>query len=354
MRKEFHKIAYQAHTLTKLRLYEAYIKAWLPVFMTNSGRVSEIWLFDLFCGPGCDRNGRKGSPLILLNELTKYLHLPSTKNPPKINIIFNDRKKWKINRLTKIIEQRPPLPDIVNIKLTSLPYADIFPHVAAVASKCSTACFIFIDQCGINAIGDNYLRQLASFPITDWLAFVASSSARRFIKHKNLALHLNQKGAWKDAHRTVADTCRELIANPDYFIVPFSIKHGNNIHGLLFGSSHPSGAEKFIKACWAEDKNAGEANFDIDGIIQNSSQLLKFFSKKLDAFEAELRDKIFVKEITNTKEAYEFALQFGVMASHAKAVLRKMKNEGMIANVPPLSYQTTIVRKDIKDITLIR
>lgn len=354
MVKEFHATAFQAHTLTKLRLYKAYIKAWLPVFMTSSGNVAEIWLFDLFCGPGCDRNGAKGSPLILLDELEKYLHLPSTKNPPKIRIIFNDRKKWKINHLKGLIENRPALSDIVSLELTSKPYAEIFPDVAKIACKRNTACFIFIDQCGINAIGDSYLKQLAKFPVTDWLAFVASGAARRFIKHKNIALQLNEKGAWKDAHRTVADTCRAIIANPGYYLVPFSIKHGNNIHGLLFGSNHPSGAEKFINACWNEDKNAGEANFDIDGKIQNSSQMLKLFSTKLDAFGAEFRDKILSREITNTREAYQFSLQFGVKASHAKDVLRAMKDEGAILKVPPLSYQTTIVRRNSEEIELAR
>ena len=355
MTKEFHATAFRPPTLTKLRLYKSYISGWLPVFMTNSVGVAEIWLFDLFCGPGCDRDGEKGSPLILLDELTKYLNFRSTRNPPKINILFNDRKKWKIEQLKGYIKSRSPLPRIVSIHFTSKSYFEIFPDVADVATRRDTACFIFIDQCGINAIGDDFLKQLASFPITDWLAFVASSQARRFIKHKNLAIHLDKKGAWRDAHRTVADTCRTIIGDPEYYLVPFSIKHLCNIHGLLFGSHHPSGADKFINACWTEDRNAGEANFDIDGKVQNSSRMLKLIpSKKLDAFEAEFRGRIIAGAITNTKEAYTFALQSGVKASHAKDVLKIMKKEGLISSVPALSYSTTIAKRGVKPITLVR
>lgn len=355
MTKEFHSEPFDEETLTKLRLYEAYIKSWLPVFMTNSVGVSSIWLFDLFCGPGNDCNGIKGSPLILLDELRKYLNCSATKHPPQINIVFNDLRKWKIRQLQDVVQSAPTLPSIVSIDYYSVKYSQIFPLVTSKAEKRDTACFVFIDQCGVNAIEGIYLKQLASFPITDWLAFVASSQARRFIEHESIKLQLTHRGEWRDAHRTVADTCRRIISVPNYYIVPFSLKKGCNVHGLLFGSGHPKGAEIFINACWAEDKNAGEANFDIDGNIQNSSRMLKLIpSKKLDAFDSEFKACILEGLISNTLEAYQFALQFGVRASHARDCLKRMKSDGLIASAPPLSYSSVISQGNIKPIKLIK
>jgi len=352
---EFHSSPFTDPTLAKLRLYKSYIHSWLPVFMNHSSIVSEIWVYDLFCGPGCDCNGVKGSPLILLDELEKYLQNKVTSTPPPINIIFNDKSKSKINNLKKILSKRPCSSARVNIHLKSMSYEEIFKEVDISAKRKDTACFIFIDQCGINAIEDMYLKQLADFPRTDWLAFVASSHARRFIKHANIKLKLKDKGEWRDAHRSVADTCRIIIDDPNYYIVPFSIKNKSNIYGLVFGSGHPLGAEKFINACWNEDKNSGEANFDIDGNVKNPANLLSLLpSKKLDAFEIEFEKLILEGQITNTKEAYIFALQSGVKSQHAKDVLKKMKKNRKIKDIPTLSYSTTIQKKKVETITVVR
>lgn len=355
MGKEFHKDPFSEETLTKLRLYQAYIHNWLPVFMSGGAYVNEIWIFDLFCGPGCDCNDVDGSPIILLKELKRYMNFTSTKNTVPINILFNDKTKWKIKHLKNNISNIDDISQIIKIYYENKEYSSIFNNVAKIASRKSNASFLFIDQCGVNAIKPEYIRQLTSFPKTDWLAFVASSQARRFLDHESIQSPPIKKGdKWHDAHRDIATACRTIIDDPEYYIVPFSIKKKGNIHGLLFGSGHPLGAEKFINACWSEDVNAGEANFHIDGIIQNTSRLLSLLpSKKLEVFKDVLWEKIETQKLKNTLEIYKFALHSGVKASHAKKVLTQMKKGGVISKIPPLSYSSTILKNNVEPIILL-
>ncbi len=63
------------------------------------------------------------------------------------------------------------------------------------------------------------------------------------------------------------DKYRSLIpSNSKLKIFPFSIKKGAHIYGIIFGSKHILGVEKFLKIAWNKNKINGEANFDNDNI----------------------------------------------------------------------------------------
>jgi len=73
MANPFRDKPYDSGTLTKLKIFELYAQEWIPVFVSQpepSFRESRI--FDLFCGPGSDRNGVPGSPLRILEQLRRY------------------------------------------------------------------------------------------------------------------------------------------------------------------------------------------------------------------------------------------------------------------------------------------
>ena len=52
--------------------------------------------------------------------------------------------------------------------------------------------------------------------------------------------------------------------NKEYFLAPFSIKKDKNIYGLIFGSNHSFGIEKFLNISWKLNENSGDANYNID------------------------------------------------------------------------------------------
>ncbi|MFO7903844.1 MAG: hypothetical protein R6U98_14365, partial [Pirellulaceae bacterium] len=53
-------------------------------------------------------------------------------------------------------------------------------------------------------------------------------------------------------------------------LYPFTLKKGANIYGLVFGSKHPLGVEKFLDLAWSKNEINGEANFDIDKDVHKS------------------------------------------------------------------------------------
>ena len=52
------------------------------------------------------------------------------------------------------------------------------------------------------------------------------------------------------------------------FYITFQLERDQIIYGLIFGSRHSFGMEKFLKVYWDKDKLAGESNF----LINNDHQ----------------------------------------------------------------------------------
>src|SRR5581483_2119462 len=73
MPDDFHNKPFDAGTLAKLRIFELYTEAWLPVFLSQpKPPFEELHIYDFFSGPGTDSSGLYGSPLRILSQLRKY------------------------------------------------------------------------------------------------------------------------------------------------------------------------------------------------------------------------------------------------------------------------------------------
>ena len=103
--KNFYKSGFDEPTMEKLNIYKSYVEGWLPVFLSKSWeRERDILFFDFFSGPGEDVNGKKGSPIILLEQLIQQSD--SIKQQGKsIRIFFNDSNKEHIDKLKKVCEK---------------------------------------------------------------------------------------------------------------------------------------------------------------------------------------------------------------------------------------------------------
>ena len=130
---------------------------------------------------------------------------------------------------------------------------------------------LFLDQNGIKHIVKNVIFDLEQFDITDFMFFISSAYFIRFgdqpgFKEYSPALNFDpDKMKHTDVHREILKYYRNMLPPENKTkLHPFSIKKGNNIHGLIFGSKHPVGVEKFLNIAWSENQINGEANFDID------------------------------------------------------------------------------------------
>lgn len=119
-----------------------------------------------------------------------------------------------------------------------------------------------------------------------------------------------------------------------YFLAPFSIKKPTGIYGLIFGTNHTLGIEKFLHVCWKYDRLRGEANFDIDNErinLKNPGMFAEYnIPSKRQVFENLLRQKIINKELQTDYEVYLFSLDEGFLLKDANYILKELDSEGKI------------------------
>lgn len=120
--------------------------------------------------------------------------------------------------------------------------------------------------------------KLVTSPLTDFIFFISSSFIRRFRDVDAVKSYIDtnkldfEEKKPKECHRIIADYFRNLIpADKEYYIHHFTIQKGTNYYGLIFGTSHSLGMEKFVKVCWAEDENSGGSNCNIDNDFEKGS-----------------------------------------------------------------------------------
>ena len=129
-------------------------------------------------------------------------------------------------------------------------------------------------------------------------------------------------------------------------LYPFTIKKKANVYGVIFGSSHPRGVEKFLRTAWEINNTNGSANFDIDNDV-SKIQLDIFEGKqlnKVERFKHLLREEILNKHITNNKENYNYQNAIEDITPHATDAVRALKREKLIsydAKQPLISYEKT-------------
>ncbi len=328
-------------TKTKLNLFESYLLEWLPVFLSPN---TVIWhtinVFDFFAGEGYDLTGCKGSPIIILENIKKYETLIKNKEL-KVNVYLNEFDKSKYDLLIKNLDPYYKF-SYINIRHYNKDFQTIFKDLYPLITAKDTANLIFLDQNGIKQINQDIFLRLVTAKTTDFLFFISSSLFARFSEHNAFTKHIiiNQEDLanenYYNIHRTIFNYYKSLIPFAvEYYLAPFSIKKGSNIYGLVFGTHHTLGIEKFLSQSWKIDKIRGEANFDIDRDNHTVGQIELFSNKvlgpkKIEAFEMDLRKLILNQTLKTNYQVYEYSLTSGFLPRHANVILKSLRNEGVI------------------------
>ena len=138
---------------------------------------------------------------------------------------------------------------------------------------------------------------------------------------------------YKFIHRNIIDQLRKkLPLKTNLKLYPFSLKKGANIHGIIFGATHPRAVDKFLAIAWKRNEINGQANFDIDSDIAKA-QISMFEGKKLtkiEQFQEDVKRKVLNEEIKNNSELLDFAYEEGHIPGHAAECLKQMKKDGEI------------------------
>lgn len=359
--KDIHKHAFDEGTQTKLEIFKSYVKEWLPVFLKiKEPYWNQIFLYDFFAGEGSDSEGNNGSPLILLDQIKHFCKDIKSKNL-SVKIVFNEKDKKKYNRLIKASDEKlieckklaksiTECPNfntdagcVFKLELYNKDFQDFFSEAYnTMLLKPKLPRLMFLDQYGIKQITQEVFQKLISLERTDFMFFVSSSFAFRFIDLPEFQQYLKINREEFDekkpyhCHRVIFDYYKKQIpSDKQFFLGHFSIKKNNNIYGLIFGSHHTLGIEKFLNVCWRENSLTGDANFDIDG--DNIKSIMpKLFPEmeipsKLDSFKNALRQKILTKELKTNKEVYHYTFEMGCLPKHANEVLHELIKQGKIS-----------------------
>ncbi len=331
--------------------------AWLSVFVA-SGKFpgKSIRVFDLFCSPGKDSDGRKGSPILILESLQTFAH-QLRQGRHSVDVYFNDSEAEKVDDLKD---------NIVEAQLGAGPYElhfdnkDFFEVFEALYPQMQgSANLLLLDQHGFRFFSPDVFKRIRKLPFTDTLVFMSSSYVMRFKEQPEINRYLEThkifvgKTPYHHVHRAILGYYRSLVGTDEqYFLAPFSFESGSNIYGVIFGSGNHLGLHKFLETAWRMDKLTGEANYDIDreGITPDQGMFFGMEKpKKIQLFEEEFEKDLLTAHLPDTGAIYDYVLQQGFLMKHAAPVLRRLKKAGQIdGNITGIEYSSLKLPEPIK------
>lgn len=336
-RIDHHTKPYDEGTLVKLEIFERYVEAWLPTFIMQP-HVKEVNIVDFFAGLGYDKLSQKGSPIRILDKIDSFFGYLQQYNT-KINLYLNEFEQSKYSALqdncNEYLSINSRLQKFVEIHYSSKDFNEIYNEILQKTSNAPN--LYIIDQNGIKFTNQENFDTLLKTEKTDFLFFISSSFFKRFNTVDEFNRHLEiteeelQKNPYNFIHRIVLDKYRSLIpTNSSMQIFPFSIRKGANIYGIIFGSKHILGVDKFLKIAWNKNKINGEANFDIDKDVAKAQPTLFPEMKqltKIEKFENSLEEYIISKKTLTNIDLYYFTYNNGHIAEHANNWLRANRNK---------------------------
>jgi three-Cys-motif partner protein len=365
MSKDLHEKPFDETTIAKLEIFRKYAQAWIPTFVMPGNMT--ICIFDFFAGTGYDKNGVPGSPIRILDTI-KEQTIRIFQKKTKVEVYFNEFNKIKFNQLSaacqKYLEENDHVARAVKINLFNDDFETCFKRLLPVIEK--HASLVYLDQNGIKFLSDKYLLSLEKTEQTDFLYFVSSSYFWRFGDKEEFKVHLDidmelaKQAPYRFIHRSLLEQLRKKLPHDTRLrLYPFSLKRGANIHGIIFGASHPRAVDKFTTLAWKRNAVNGEADFDMDEDLQKG-QLDMFEGKKLtkiEAFQQRFREQVLIGKIKNNFDAFNYTLEEGHIGRHASDELKRMKAEGLIAyngKSPLITYDNAYKTKRLLEYKILK
>jgi three-Cys-motif partner protein len=370
MAKDINKKQFTEETELKLDIFRECFREWYPVFV-NAPFIQRIYIYDMFAGSGYDQIGNPGSPLILLEEAKgdkgQYCKNMLNGNYPHVYFAFNEKKKNKVEELKTNVSKKLATCNLTckyekcvfqenkNLFFRNDDFKNLITNtnLLNILNNNNYAKFILLDQYGFIQISDDIFKQLVNAPKTDFIFFIASSFLRRFsslgLVKKYFQDHSIEFDTDKpqDCHRNVAKYFRSLVpCDKEYYIHHFTIKKNSNYYGLIFGTNHTLGMEKFLKVCWKHDRFAGESNFNINYDFEEGSLFFEPNApNKIKNAKDEISKMILRGVILSNKEGLKYTLKLGCDPKIFVEVAQSMINKGEISIDGKFNKQSANIHK---------
>lgn len=363
MAKDMNQEVFDDATKVKLDIFGRCFEEWLPVFV-NDVYTDDVNVFDFFAGSGKDAVGAFGSPLVLLDKAKGKDQKYCSNAKKRVEFLFNEAITDKSEELKKNIEtyvlackkEAECKECCYQYSVQNYEFKEIFSNneILKIFQNKRLGKFVLLDQYGFSQIDENVFKQLINFPKTDFIFFISSSFISRFREHPNTLRYIDTSKISfddieaKEVHRAVASYFKDLIpTGKEYYLHHFSIqKNKGNRYGLILGSNHTLGMEKFLKVCWEIDPQSGEANYNIDN---NWAEGTLFFdpnnSVKKDIVESEIRERLLNGDFRNNIEGLKFTMSRGCQPKLFVNVIKSLEKDNLIKRVGEVNNQSTNIHK---------
>lgn len=343
MAKDINKSEFDDATLLKLDIFRECFKEWLPVFI-HSPLVDKVFIYDFFAGSGLDAQNNPGSPLVLLEESMGEKQMYCSKVPKgKIIFGFNEKIEEKQKLLKQNVESHISSclkncnrsECVYQIGYGSFEFKEAFDrdNVSKILASRKFSKFILLDQYGFKEVDNDVFNKLVKSPQTDFIFFISSSFIRRFKEHPNTVKYFEtnkikfDESKPKECHKHVAEYFKSLISKDiEYYLHRFTIKKGSNYYGLIFGTGHTLGMEKFLKVCWEKDKMSGESNFLMyNDFSPNTLFYTETKTVRINEYKEVLKKAILSGKINNNIVGMKHALASGIPTRAYLDVIEELK-----------------------------
>lgn len=358
MAKNINKKPFDEATKLKLDIFRECFREWLPVFIHNP-LVEKIYIYDFFAGSGKDSLGNLGSPLILLNEAKgENCKVCNSVGEKQIIFGFNELLDRKNIELKDAIDSFIDNCIKTNCKKEECQYKS---HVGkfefkevfnsqifkSILKNKKYAKFILLDQYGFSQVDEIIFKELVNSPKADFIFFIASSFIDRFKEHPYTQKYIDtskidfENCKPKERHRVIANYFKDLVSLEGYYLHHFTIKKGSNHYGLIFGSSHSLGMEKFLKVCWKKDIYSGESNDNINNdFLEGELFHNPETSNKKEEVKRKISEKILNGEIVDNISGFKFTLSQLCQPIIFTEVVKGLEKLRLIKRSGDLNYQS--------------
>lgn len=324
------------HSAAKVRLLKEYISAYLGI-LANADWIKDVYLYDLFCGPGIYENEGEGSPIVFLKEIVKaHETVANPRNKPtKFHCLFNDLDSQKIQKLkTNITNKKLDISEFGEIKYRTEDYKTVlFDIVNELRGFTNERGFVFIDPYGYSEVSFDDIKSLTNTGKTEVLLFMPTHHMYRF-KDNGTPVCLIR--FMEDLE--ITDKIRgvnglefiEIVMNgfqsklgESVYVDSFIIKRDlNQFFCLFFFTSNTLGYLKMLEAKWKIDKE--------DGRGWKGVQETTLFGEYIESANTEKLRRLLISFLENgaktSGELFEFVIQNRFLPKHGTEILKSIQD----------------------------
>ncbi|MGB0432147.1 MAG: three-Cys-motif partner protein TcmP [Bacteroidia bacterium] len=327
------------HSEAKTRLLREYMAAYLGI-LSNTSWIRDVYLFDLFSGPGIYENNGKGSPVIFLEEIKRaYDSVVARRGQEKyFHCRFNDHDAVKIDALKQnVTNENLALGNKGDIQYSSLDYKVSLDNLLALVNAFNNERgFAFIDPYGYSEIALRDIKRVLQTGKMEVLLFMPTHFMYRFRENATpeaLIRFLDDLDISEQVKGVKGLAFIEIVLNGfqaklgyEYFVDSFAIeRERNQFFCLFFFTSNKLGYLKMLEAKWKVDKEDGR------GWTNDSEGGL--FAKAPSANTLKLKRllKEFLSKTGRSNESiFNFTIDNRFLPIHTNEILREFEQNGTI------------------------